>query len=661
MSTEDAPKYDDLNNRYPGDFRSGEIILYGYNGTQFDISGLTAVVNVYQNLDSPFLSGNILFFDTMGIQTSLPIVGNEHLEFKFRNPIDAAGDEELNATNHRFKVYEKRSVKTQQNVQAIALFFTSIESVRNERVRVSKSLEGSFAEMVDKLVKSDKELLNSKKDLFIDATLGNYKYTFPNVRPIDGVRSMADLAEPVNYKTPHYMFYENNRGFHFRCLESLYREGADTTQTRKFVAFIDLLSAFNPNFSPPDSEADSIVTKPYSFSFDASYNTLANTRRGMFGSMTYAHDLIDKKFIKSKLSYTNYYEQALHIDAPTGAGNKYQGVMPPGPADFDDDYTVDDKSYTSDNKHQINRLHASKLSKNKIDKRKYMDDYLSRVFVEPMTKWNHRRNSEGMGIDKRATAKQALSSGSRDYFSMDIDVPGNFTYNVGDLVWCEVPKYAATEVGNDAKLERDDVTDQLLTGRYLIQSLHHQIDLLEQKHTTSMTVVRNIFATDLPLAETFKASAHFRSQPIDVIGSGIDITTLVPLKNKNLKIPSPQISTVEDIAKQLGVDLSSTDMNIKDAANKSINAVLNSTSNRVLANKNLAKINNAILTRKTVVEKIAEKAKLALGGINLSNVNNIPPSMRGTMKGNISSFVQSSMVSFKQNLGKARSFFKGFF
>ena len=668
MSTESAPKYDDLNNRYPGDFRSGEIILYGYNGTQFDISGLTAVVNVYQNLDSPFLSGNILFFDTMGIQSSLPIVGNEHLEFKFRNPIDAAGDEELNATNHRFKVYEKRSIKTQQNVQAIALFFTSIESVRNERVRVSKSLEGSFAEMVDKLVKSDKELLNSKKDLFIDATLGNYKYTFPNVRPIDGVRSMADLAEPVNYKTPHYMFYENNRGFHFRCLESLYREGADTTQTRKFVAFIDLLSAFNPNFSPPDTEADSIVTKPYSFSFDASYNILANTRRGMFGSMTYAHDLIDKKFIKSKLSYTNYYEQALHIDAPTGAGNKYQGVMPPGPADFDDDYTVDDKSYTSENKHQINRLHASKLSKKGNDKRKYMDDYLSRVFVVPHTKWNHRRNSEGMGTDKRATAKQALSTGSRDYFSMDIDVPGNFTYNVGDLVWCEVPKYAATEVGNDAKLERNDVTDVLLSGRYLISKLHHQVDLLEQKHTTSMTVVRNIFATDLPLAETFKASAHFRSQPIDVIGSGIDITTLVPLKNKNLKIPSPQISTVEDIAKQLGVDLSSTDMNIKDAANKSINAVLNSTSNRVLSNKNLAKINNAILTRKTVVEKIAEKAKLALGGINLSGLtggNGLNPMgadrIRSRIQGNVNKFVQSSMVNFKQSLASARSFFKGFF
>ncbi len=665
-----APKYDDLNNRYPGDFRASEIILYSYGGTQFDISGLTSVVNVYQSLDSAFLSGNILFFDTMGIAKSLPIIGNEHLEFKFRNPIEGDGDEELNATNHRFKVYEKRSVKTQQNVQAIALFFTSIESVRNERVRVSKSLEGSYAEMVDKLVKSDKELLNTKKDLFIDPTLGNYKYTFPNVRPLDGVRMMTDLAEPVNFKTPHYMFYENNRGFHFRCLESLFREGADTTRNRPFVAYIDLLSAFNPNFSPPDGEAESPITKPYSFAFDASYNTLANTRQGMFGSMTYAHDLIDKKFIKSKLSYTNYYEQALHIDAPTGAGNKYQGVMPPGPADFDDDYTVDDKTYGSTNKKQINRLHASKLSKStNADNRKYMDDYFSRIIVEPSTKWNHRRNSEGLGLDVRATAKQALSSASRDYFSIEIDVPGNFTYNVGDLVWCDVPSFAATEIGNDeSHVEKYDFIDQLLTGRYLIQSLHHQIDLLEQKHTTSMTVVRNVFATDLPNADTFKAQAHFRSQPVDVIGSGIDITTLVPLKNKNLKIPSPQISTVEDIAKTLGVDLNTSDLNVKDAANKSINAVLNSTSNRVLANKNLAKINNAILTRKTVVEKIAEKAKLALGGINLSSLTgggSLNPMaqdrIRSRIQGNVNKFVQASMVSFKQNLASAKSFFKGFF
>ena len=663
MADKAAPKYDDFFNRFPGDFRAGEIILYSYGGSQLEISGMTAVVNVYQDLDSAFLSGNILFFDSVGAVNKLPIIGNEFLEFKFRTPIDAKGDEEMNATNHRFQVYEKRSVRSTQNTQAVALFFTSIESIRNERLRVSKSLTGSYAAMVDKIVKSDKTLLNSKKDLFIDPTKGVYKYTFPNCRPIESVRHMTFMSEPVNYKTPDYMFYENNRGFHFRCLESLYRESGDNTRNRPFVAFIDLLSAFNPNFTPPDVESESPITKPYSFSFNDSYNTLKNTRRGMFGSVTYAHDLIDKKFIKSRTSYTNYYEQALHIDAPTGAGAVYQGIMPPGPAEFDDDYTVDDKSYGSTNKHQINRLHASKLTKaSSADNRKYMDDYFARVFVVPATKSNHTLNSEGTELDPRMTAKQNLSEATRDYFSMDIDLPGNFTYNVGDLVWCEVPSYNAADMTTDNKVMREDVVDPFLTGRYLIKSLHHQVDMIDQKHTTAMTVVRNVFATDLPNADTFKANAHFRSQPIDVIGSGVDISTLTPIKNNaDGKIPSPQISNVNDIAKKLGVDLNSSDMSIKDAANKAVNNVLNSTSNRVLMNEHLAKINSTILQRKTVVEKIAEKAKLALGGINLSNVNNIPPSMRGSMSGNINSFVQSSMVAFKKNLSSAKSFFKGFF
>ena len=54
------PKYDDVSPRYPGDFRTSEIILYSYGGSQLDITGLTAVVNIYQDLDSAFQSGNIM-------------------------------------------------------------------------------------------------------------------------------------------------------------------------------------------------------------------------------------------------------------------------------------------------------------------------------------------------------------------------------------------------------------------------------------------------------------------------------------------------------------------------------------------------------------------------------------------------------------------------
>ena len=254
---------------------------------------------------------------------------------------------------------------------------------------------------------------------------------------------------------------------------------------------------------------------------------------------------------------------------------------------------------------------------------------------------------------------------------MDVDVPGNFTYNVGDLVWCEVPSYNASYEDNESQLTREGKIDTLLSGRYLIQSLHHQVDFLQQKHTTAVTVVRNIFASDLPNGESFKSEASFRTKPVDVIGSSIDLSSGNAMSNiLDLKIPTPQVSSVEDIAAKLGVDLKSTDLNVKNAANKAVNDVLNSTSNRVLQNKYLAKINSEILTRKTVVEKIAQKSKLQLGGINLSDITNLN-NLKGIaldralegFKGRLmdNKFVQSSIVAFKQsNVFKSASkFFKG--
>jgi hypothetical protein len=114
--------------------------------------------------------------------------------------------------------------------------------------------------------------------------------------------------------------------------------------------------------------------------------------------------------------------------------------------------------------------------------------------------------------------------------------------------------------------------------------------------------------------------------------------------------------------------LNTSDLSAKDAANKTINAVLNSTSNRVLQNKYLAQINSTILERKTVVENIAEKAKLQLGGINLSSLTNLSnlqgmaaDRLRSGIQSRINTFVQTSIVNFKQSFNSAKSFFKGFF
>ena len=112
-----------------------------------------------------------------------------------------------------------------------------------------------------------------------------------------------------------------------------------------------------------------------------------------------------------------------------------------------------------------------------------------------------------------------------------------------------------------------DVIDPFSRNCYLISKLHHQFDMIDQKHTIDpVTVVRNVFANDLPNADTFRIIVTlFRSQPIDE--PECRYININPYKEqiRRSKIPSPH--NVEDIAGSLNVDLSSTDMNVEYAAN----------------------------------------------------------------------------------------------
>ena len=97
-----------------------------------------------------------------------------------------------------------------------------MEAFRNSRTKVSKSFKGSIAQMVSEIVK-DSTMLASPKRINVDPTQNNRKFIAPNLRPFQLIQYLKE--EAVNEKgEPHYLFYENPDGFHFRSLDSLLGE-----------------------------------------------------------------------------------------------------------------------------------------------------------------------------------------------------------------------------------------------------------------------------------------------------------------------------------------------------------------------------------------------------------------------------------------------------
>lgn len=712
-------KYEDNNYRFPGDYRSDSIVLYNYEGFAIDISDNTAVLNIYQSLEENFITGNILFFDILGVSHRLPIIGQEFLEFKLRTPFDASGDEEVNpGRTHRMQVYKKASYKTAQNAQALILYFTSIETARNQRVKVSKTFNQSYGRTVNDIVKG-KDYLNSKKLFFVTETKNNYKINIPNLRPTDAINMLAERSEPRDHLGSGYLFYENNRGLHYRCLDDLYSEVDGTPKAVKH--YYDLISAEQPSMVPSSDEVFAQITKPYTYQLNNNSDSIINTRKGLFASKIYSHDLYNKSWNVNKFNYYNsYYTETKHVEPVKEYS--YQGIMAPGFAELDDEHNNDDFSFGSKNKKIIDKLNNTPLGNDGSPRRKLMSDYYdARIMVQTDTKNIYNTNTEnGYNLPKiHQNRTQVLSM--YKYLSIDMDVPGNFTLNVGDLVYCDVPSFEAQTVGNDGDSQLN--IDPSLTGRYLITDLHHQIDYVEKRHTTSIRVGRDIFAQPY-LPPSFEGK--FSSPVNDPIGSAIDTASLQSFKDltKSLKIPSAAISTVEDVTASLGIDvqgelnkitsaatsagvdlgidvnkstireiqiaargaglnidtsinalnniqktLGTGDVNIygmKNAVNSSINGILNSTSNKVLQNKYAANVANFVAERQVVLKDILSKAKLNLGGLNLpTSIGDLKNTALGAAMGqistNLNSFVRNVSLNFKTSVRKVGSFIKSRF
>ena len=70
--------------------------------------------------------------------------------------------------------------------------------------------------------------MQTSKEVFIEPTTGNRIYVVPNVNPFSAITTLSNEAvsksQDGNNPSPHYFFFENKDGIHFRSLQSLYEQ-----------------------------------------------------------------------------------------------------------------------------------------------------------------------------------------------------------------------------------------------------------------------------------------------------------------------------------------------------------------------------------------------------------------------------------------------------
>ena len=126
----------------PGDYILEGPMLVGGSGTMYNFDKLVSEVNIYQDIDTPYMSGSIFVSEASGLYEILPILGQERLLFELRTP---STSDSVDFSTYHAMVYNvsTRNLSGNRN-QTYGLNFTTQESFKNTRTKVSKSFNFRF-------------------------------------------------------------------------------------------------------------------------------------------------------------------------------------------------------------------------------------------------------------------------------------------------------------------------------------------------------------------------------------------------------------------------------------------------------------------------------------------------------------------------------------
>jgi len=274
------------------------------NGKRVDLSTKTIGFNYYESLLSPTVTANMVVVDTGSVPipvgkeqnvqgksgsvlSSLPITGNERLEFKIATKYG-----KLDFQLSPLYVDGAPGFVRDGNKESYGIALVSKASLDNERVSLKRKYTGKISDNVEKILLN--ELKIPKNKLIIDSTVHNYNFLGNDKDPFFVILNLASKSVPYpsNNKSgdPGFFFYETRSGMNFRSISNLIKQQPKATYRQTSVLRDD------------DPNAD---YKILSFSQSKNQSVINALRSGTFSSKNIFFDPRTFKYKEVEVSLRN--------------------------------------------------------------------------------------------------------------------------------------------------------------------------------------------------------------------------------------------------------------------------------------------------------------------------------------------------------------------
>lgn len=447
-----------------GDIKIEKLLLVSQKNEVIDLTEFLVELNLYEDIFSNFLQGNIVLTDSRNIIEKFNIHGEESLIISLRTP----SFDSIHSIKKTFTTYKvsDRIVVRDNNTQNFTLHFVSTEAYVDMLLPLFIGFEGEVTSIVEKIFKNyistntqydissnSKEIIGSSQQsplLILNDTSNKVKFVSPGWSPFKCINWLASKSIPKDGVGKNFLFFETNKSFIFGSIEHILRE---SIQNESSIGTYTIAAS---NISRGGEDSRDINRELYLAKEVEMIDTLdqvKNLTNGYLSNRLVYLDIYNKKYEAIDYDYVAEYKKQFHT---SGAGKT---SIPP--------------------------FNASSLRNPSASISFYPKN--PRLFQKSEKDWFKDNVSEKMG-EIHGNRRSSLLD--LDNIKMHMTVPGRTDIEVGRVLYFLYPSL-------DTKDDTDKIEskqDRLYSGYYLITAIHHRIN--RHQHMMTMEIVKDSMSVD---------------------------------------------------------------------------------------------------------------------------------------------------------------------
>lgn len=269
-----------------------DIVLETTVGGKTSILGSVSSIGLFEDIFTPFMTGQLVLADGNNLTQKLPINGREIITISYRTPLN--GNRKV--VRMRICGQLSRSKTTESRTDLLELRLISEMGYENNLIRFSKSFKGKYSDIVTEICRD-----TFSANVQVEETNGKAVVVFPFMHPDQMILQMAtdsiSVFQDNKIQAAGYCFFETATGLKFRSLHSLMKQAPDP---RKYY--------INSEVQRKAEDSDNLEFSthiPRTVSVPRNFDRLNQIENGGFSNVQHFYDITTKTWGATKFTYSS--------------------------------------------------------------------------------------------------------------------------------------------------------------------------------------------------------------------------------------------------------------------------------------------------------------------------------------------------------------------